>query len=258
MRRCLLLLLLPWNALAQDDGPRLRYLLGVEASAGPSAWGQSDWRLGVKPMAALRYGRLRLSNSGAGALLDLGDAGGASAELVERRNWRLSAGLRLDRGRKASSSDAYAELPEVPATVRGRVSLRWQPPGTYSLQAAWLPDLRGRGLGSFWTLNAGRSLDWTAWDARWSAYASLTGGSRSYLQAHFGTPAGPRYPLYEPGPGLRDLRLGLALQKPLSADGRWLLFGQASASQLLGPAARAPFVRQRLAQGLALGVAYRN
>lgn len=264
MRRLLLIAaLLPASAFAQpeaagDDKP-LRYLIGLEVHAGPSGWGQSDVRLGLKPMAALHWGRLRISNSGASSLLGAGDAGGASAELIQGRQWRLSAGLRLDRGRKASSSPAYADLPEVPGTLRGRLSLNWRPDAGRSVTLAWLPDLRDKGVGSQWNLSAGQSLPWALWDARWGVYLSLSGGDSRYLQSHFGVPEGhPRYDAYAPGGGARDLRIGLSMQRPLDARGRWLMFGQIGASQLLGPAADSPFVQQRLTGGLALGLAYRR
>lgn len=262
MRRLPFLLLLPALALAQpddDNGPTLRYLVGAEVQAGPSAWGQSDVRLGAKPMAALQWGRLRISNSGAGALLGRGEGGGASAELLRSRQWRVSAGLRLDRGRKAGSSPAYADLPDVPGTLRGRLSLMWRPHAHHSATLAWLPDLRDKGVGDAWSLSLGRTLANDTWGASWSVYASLYGGDARHLRAHFGVPADhPRYAAYTPGAGLRDLRLGLSLQRRLDDDGHWLLFGQLSASQLLGPAARAPFVRQRLGPGIAVGIAYRS
>lgn len=241
-----------------DDAPS-RYLIGLELQAGPSAWGQSDLRLGLKPMAALHWGRLRISNSGASALLGASEASGASAEIYQGQHWRLAAGLRLDRGRDSTDSSAYADLPEIPGTVRGRLALAWRPDARHSMTLAWLPDLRHKGVGSQWTLGASRNLaaDW--WQARWGVYASLAGGDSRYLGRHFGVPEGhPRYAAYAPGGGLRDMRIGLTMQRPLDADGRWLLFGQASASQLLAPAADSPFVRQRLTAGLALGVAYRR
>lgn len=256
-----LLLLLPGLAGAQpdDETPSLRYLIGAELHAGPSAWGQGDVRLGIKPMLALQWGRLRLSNSGAGALLGRGEGGGASAELLQGRQWRLSAGLRLDRGRKSSSSPAYADLPDVPGTLRGRLSLSWKPDARHAFTLAWLPDLRDKGVGDTWAFSAGRNLSWDHWGASWGAYASLSGGDARYLRAHFGVPAGhPRYAAYAPGAGVRDLRLGLSMQRRLDAEGNWLLFGQLSLSQLLGPAARSPFVQQRLTPGLALGIAYRD
>lgn len=249
-----------WAQPEADTADRpLRYLIGLELHAGPSAWGQSDLRLGAKPMAALHWGRLRISNSGASSLLGAGESGGASAELIQGRAWRLSAGLRIDRGRKSSSSPAYADLPEVPGTLRGRLSLSWRPDAKRSMSLAWLPDLRDKGVGSQWNLSAGQGLPWGLWDARWGLYASLTGGDARYLRSHFGVPEGhPRYAAYEPGSGLRDLRIGLTMQRRLDARGRWLLFGQANAGQLLGPAADSPFVRQRLSAGLAIGVAYRR
>lgn len=264
MRRLLYVLLLnPLLACAQpevlDEEKPLRYLIGLELLSGPSAWGQSDMKLGAKPMAALHWGRLRISNSGASGLLGGGESGGASAELLKGRAWRLSAGLRIDRGRKSSGNEAYAGLPDVPGTLRGRLSLSWRPDAWHSLTLAWLPDLRDKGVGASWNLGAGKNLDWTLWQARWGTYAGLSGGDSRYLRSHFGVPeAHFRYAAYAPRGGLRDLRLGLTMQRPVDEHGRWVLFGQLSASQLLGPAAASPFVHQRLGVGLALGLAYRR
>jgi outer membrane protein len=264
MRRLLYAVLLsPVLACAQpelaDEDKPLRYLIGLELLAGPSAWGQSDMKLGAKPMAALHWGRLRISNSGASGLLGGGESGGASAELLKGRVWRLSAGLRIDRGRESSDSEVYAGLPDVPGTLRGRLSLSWRPDARHSMTLTWLPDLRDKGVGDHWNLSAGKSLDWTLWEARWAAYASLSGGDARYLRSHFGVPeAHFRYAPYAPGAGLRDLRVGLTMQRPVDERGRWVLFGQLSAGQLLGPAAASPFVRQRLGAGVALGIAYRR
>lgn len=265
---CGLGLLLPGRVAAQAEvdppadatpPPRLRYLLGAELLAGPGAWGQRDVGLSLKPMAALQIGRWRLSNSGAGALLGGGEGGGASAELLRTPRWRLSAGLRLDRGRASSSHEAYAGLPDVPGTVRGRLSLAWQPTSRRSLNLALLGDLRGKGVGTIWNLSAAQAWPWTWWGARWTGHVTLSGGDAAYLRGHFGVPDGhPRWPAYRPGAGLRDLRLGLGAQRELDPRGQWLLFGQVHAGSLLGPAGRSPFVQQRHGAGLAIGLAYRR
>lgn len=239
--------------------PRMRYLVGAEIVAGPSAWGQTDFKFGLKPMAALQIGRLRISNSGAGALLGGGQGGGASAEFLRTQSWRLSAGLRLDRGRKSSSSGAYADLPDVPGTIRGRLSLAWTPNPRQSVNLALLTDLRNKGVGTIWNLSAAQVLPGSLWGARWSSYATLSGGDGAYLRSHFSVPeAHPRLSAYRPGAGLRDLRVGLGAQRALDAEGHWLLFSQINAGTLLGPAARAPFVVQRHGVGMAVGLAYRN
>lgn len=261
----ILLPLLAWGQAEVDPPageaptPRMRYLVGAELVGAPSAWGQNDLKLGFKPMAALQFGRLRISNSSAGALLGGGPGGGASAELLRTREWRLSAGLRLDRGRKSDSSEAYAGLPDVPGTIRGRLSLAWQAQARRSVNLAILGDLRNKGVGTTWNLSAAQLLPWTLWGARWSSFATLSGADAGYLRSHFGVPEGhPRLPAYHPGAGLRDLRVGLAMQRTIDNDGHWLLFGQLSAGSLLGPAARSPFVEQRHGQSLALGLAYRH
>ena len=267
-RVALTLLMLPLFAWGQAEveppvgeqpEPRMRYLVGAELIAGPSAWGQNDFKFGLKPMAAIQIGRLRISNSGAGALLGGGQGGGASAELLRTRTWRLSAGLRLDRGRKSSSDGIYADLPDVPGTVRGRLSLAWQPNARRSVNLAVLSDLRNKGVGTVWNLSAAQLMPWTLWDARWSSYATLSGGDGGYLRSHFGVPEGhPRLAAYRPSAGLRDVRIGVGMQRAIDADGHWLLFSQLNVGSLLGPAARSPFVVQRHGVGMAVGLAYRN
>lgn len=272
--RALLLLLLCLPGLpvaAQPAAPAdpadgldsLRLVLGASLRHGPVYFGQRRTQWGLKPMAALRWGWLRLSNSGTGGLIGEANAGGASADLYTSPDWRLRAGLRLDRGRHLDAGDGplLAELPPVRGTLRARLSLsrRLGRDASWSLSTA--PDLLGRGGGSVLQLGYYQRLP--RLDAaggiggEWSLGASLSGGDDRYMQSYFGVPAGLRLPAHEAEGGLRDASLSLNWQRGYGERQEWLLLAGVSLQQLLGPAARSPLVERRATLSANLGLAWR-
>jgi outer membrane protein len=69
----------------------------------PSYPGSTERSTGIRPVIGLEVGRYTISSGGGGSLLDFDlDArdSGVTAKLLQWENFRLSAGLRLDGGRK--------------------------------------------------------------------------------------------------------------------------------------------------------------
>lgn len=266
MRRFLLLLLLPLlgtPVAAQDvelfPGAKLS-LVGLRLGNAPVHVGQRERGYDLRPVLALRWGRFRISNSGGSSLLGERGTGGASTDLLDDEDWRLTLGLRLDRGRDLSGIERLQALPDVRATVRGRMALTWHQSETRDWTLALNPDLLNRGGGLLLQLSLSQRLpDWEQAlpiGGEWIAVASLAAADRRYQRSHFGVPAGlAEFPAYAPSAGLRSLTLGLTWQRALGRH--WVGFGGGTVSQLLGPAADAPFIERSADWGLNLGLAYR-
>jgi outer membrane scaffolding protein for murein synthesis (MipA/OmpV family) len=245
----------------------LRLVLGASLTHGPVYFGQRRSEWGLKPMVALRWGWLRIGNSGAGGLIGEANAGGASADLLTTPDWRLRAGLRLDRGRHLSAADAQrlAELPDVRGTLRARLTLSRRLGADASWNLSTAPDLFGRGGGTQLQLGYYRRL--TELDAaagiggQWSLGASLSGGDERYMQSYFGVPVGPA-PAGLPGRGrlarrhaVAELAARAGRRRLLDAAGRRQRAAAARAGRQVAHR-RAPQQLQRQARaGLALLIA---
>jgi len=266
MRRFLLPLLpalLANPALAQEvelfPGAKLS-LIGVRVGNAPVYLGQKERGYDLRPVLALSWARFRISNSGGSSLLGERGTGGASTDLLDDEDWRLTLGLRFDRGRDLGGIERLRELPEVRATVRGRMGLTWHQTDTRDWTLALNPDLLKRGGGLLLQLSMNQRLP--EWEqalpigGRWTALVSLAAADRRYQRSHFGVPAGlASFTAYEPGAGLRSLTLGLTWQREFGRH--WVGFGGSTLTHLLGPAADAPFIERNLDWGLNLGLAYR-
>ncbi len=244
----------------------VRYVIGGVLGNGPIYFGQQQRGSVLRPMFALRWGRLRLSSSGAGGLIGEASAGGASAELYSDAHWNLRLGLRLDRGRRIQQDDEgrLSELPEVRGTLRARLGISHSLGGRQSLSFNASPDLLGRRGGTLMQLAYYRELEapaalQQAIGGNWSLAVALNAGDDHYMNSYFGMPAGSvRYRAYEAEGGLRDLSLGLGWRRSFGEHQHWQLFAGLQAQQLLGPAADAPFVQRRGTWSTSLGLAYRH
>lgn len=244
----------------------VRFVLGGVVSNGPIYFGQTQRGSGLRPMFALRWGRVRLSSSGAGSLIGEASAGGASTELYSDEHWNLRLGLRLDRGRriKQDAEGRLAELPEVRGTLRARLGVSRSLGSRQSLSLNASPDLLGRRGGTLVQLAYYRELEappilQQAVGGTWSLSAALNAGDDRYMNSYFGIPvASARYRMYEAEGGLRDVGLGLGWRRAFGEQQNWLLFAGVQGQRLLGPAADAPFVQRRSSWSASLGMAYRR
>lgn len=248
------------GALVNGEMPA-RIVLGANLVYAPEYAGASRHSLDLKPVWALQYGRVRISSSGAASVLGFGadsPGAGASADLVQTDRFKLRLGLRLDHGRKSSDSVDLAGLPDVRNTVRGRVA------ASYALDAHWTTavsvsqDLLGRDGGALASLDLGYRAKLTA-STQWSTGAGLTFGNSRYMQSYFGVPEGalrpPQLPSFSPGAGLRDVHTGIGLMMTITP--RWVAFGGAGYSVLLGDAASSPLTKGRGNWSASVGLAWR-
>lgn len=244
-----------------EAGSRARYLLGLNVSLGPEYPGADKQRLKARPLWAYQKGRFRISTGAAGGLLDLGGAAsgpGASAELLRSDRLRLGVALRIDQGRDSADSDRLRGVPDVRATLRGRVYASYALSGGWSLGAAVSQDLLGRQGGISLGLDLGYSARLGPLTT-WQAGAGLSLGDRRYMRSYFGVServaASSGYAVFDPGNPLRDVHAGLGFRHGLSRH--WLSFGGIVYSRLLADAAASPLTRARGSSAVSLGLAYR-
>ncbi|MGE0349395.1 MipA/OmpV family protein [Hydrogenophaga sp.] len=239
------------------------YLLGASlVSSAPLLGSDVEQRLRLRPIWAFRLGRFRFATSGASALLSQGRKpvdSGVSTVLAGGDVWSLSTSLSIDEGRSWDDDARFRGLPDIRATVHGRLaataalSSRW----TYSVRAS--QDLLGRqgglrldhGLGYRYPVSSQ-----THWDL--SLGAGWANGT--HHRTHYGIAAADALatglPAYAIGSGWDSVSLGWRITSALSRH--WVAFGGVSATQLRGAAARSPLVGRKTAYGATVGLAYRN
>lgn len=245
---------------ASDDAP-LQYVLGAAYGWNPTYAGSDQHKSSFSPVLSVQYGRFRLSSSRGNAVLNHGfdDRGsGASATLVERDRFNLSASLRIDRGRDASDDRVLLGLPEVRSTLRGRVSAGYVLSERWSANAGWSQDLLGRKGGAQLNTSLRYAFNLTQ-DTKVGMGMGAAFGSGTYMRSHFGVPvsaaASSPLPAFKPSGGLYGVDVGLDVMTALSRH--WVVFGSAGVSQLRGDARRSPLTQRATNYGVSVGVAYR-
>ena len=264
-----LLLVLPLAAMAQlrpvpaqETEKGYTWALGAYLANGPSYPGSTERSTGVRPVIGLEVGRYTISSGGGGSLLDFDlDArdSGLTARLFEWDHFRLSAGLRLDGGRKGEGDPILSGLPDVDRTLRGRLSAIYEFPGRLSLRSTLNQDLLGHGGGA--TLQTSARYEFRISDrTEISLAAGFTMADATYMRSYMGVPVGAAgvttpLPAYRPGSGMHSTDLGLEIKTAVA--GRWVVFGGVRYSQLRGNARRSPLAVKPDNYGISLGLAYR-
>lgn len=234
--------------------------LGFVGSYAPEYPGGENHGVGLIPGGAIRYGRVSLASRSAFAVRGTaaGAQGGLRVDLSRGKPWRASLGLRWDSGREASDSDALRGLGDVRSTLLVRMNASMPLDPHWRVRAAVAVDALGRGSGVQGDVGLGRDLP-LGQGLTLNLSGTLAWSGGRHMRAYFGvTPeqgVASGYPVYTPGGGLRELSVSLGLRAPL--DQRWTLFGSASASHLLGPAADSPLTRRAGGWSMALGTGYR-
>lgn len=247
-------------AAPSDDS--LRYLLGASVSVAPEYDGASRMRTKIRPLWAVRFGRIRIATSGGSALLGFGrenEGAGASTQLIETGKWRLGVALRFDSGRSSGDADTTRGLPDVKRTLRARFYANYSLTKDWNVSGALSQDVLGHRGG----LTASLDLGWRFYRSEtteWTSDIGLSAADAQNMRTYFGVPASATEasgkPAYEPGAGLRDAHLGIGFRHAL--DKHWFVFGSAGVSHLLGPAGGSPIVERRSNAGAAVGLAWRN
>lgn len=246
------------DAAIADDA---RYVLGVALKSTPEYPGSDRQLVKLRPLWAFSYGRVRVSTSGASAVMGFAAApagSGISAVLHQDAHWRLGASARMDTGRASADSSHLAGLPDVRPTLRGRLFAAYTLSPDWSLGASVSQDLLGRLGGAELGLNLGWQ-HWLSASTSVSAGAAASLGSRRYMQSYFGVDpvhaAGSGLAAFNPGAGFKSFGVGVGVMTLLSP--RWVGFANAGVGTLLGQAADSPVTHQAGSFGVTLGLAYR-
>ncbi len=238
------------------------YVVGAALASSAGHIGEADRRLGLSPVWAFQLGRFRLATGPAAKLLSVGretvDAG-LSTVLVSQGRWRLSTSLRIRDSRDSADDALLQGLPDVRATLLGRVNVgvdlgsRW----TGSLSAT--QDLLGRGAG----LGLGVGLGYrypvserTYWDASVGAGWGNAVSRRTLYGISPEAAGASGRAAYVPGSGWDSVSLGWNFTSAVSQ--RWVVYGGVGVSQLQGAAARSPLVGRRTVASANIGLAYRD
>lgn len=247
-------------APSQSERP-FNYVLGVAYGASPEYAGSDSYRSRLRPVLLLSYGRFRISSSRGNSIMNHGldDRGsGASATLVERERYHLSASLRIDNGRSSSDDPLLQGLPEVRSTLRGRVSTGYALNEHWSFGAGVSQDLLGRSGGAQLNTSVRYAFDLTP-QTRVGMGVGAAFGDGTYMRSHFGVPASAAgtspLPTFVPGAGLYSVDAGVDVMTALNRH--WVVFGNAAVSQLRGDARRSPLTQRATAYSVTVGLAYR-
>lgn len=251
----------PVPAPATAPRERYDYVLGLAVVSSPTYAGAGGRELSVRPVAAIRWGRVRISSSRGGALLGFGTdapAPGLSTDIFSSDRFNLGLAVRGDTGRSPGDDPALTGLPAVRSTLRARLYAGYKFTPAWGLGASWSQDMLGRGGGATATLGLGYRFH-SSPETEWTLGAGANFGNRRYMRNHFGVPASAvaasGYALYEPGAGLIDLNLGAGVTTLLSR--RWVAYAGLGASRLQGAAARSPLTRRPGAITGTVGLAWR-
>lgn len=244
------------------ESPTARYLLGVGVVSQPEYDGASRHETKLKPLWALKFGRVRISTSGSGSLLGFGreeSAGGASTQFIDTEKLRVGASLRVDSGRSSGDASTTRGLPDVRRTLRARLYTSYSITKDFNIGANLSQDLLGHKGG----MTMGADLGWRIYRSptlEWTSGIGISAGNAQNLNTYFGVPesavASSGKPAYEPGAGLRDVHAGIGFIRPLSKH--WLVYGNAGVSHLLGPVADSPLVQKLTGTSAGVGIAWRN
>jgi outer membrane scaffolding protein for murein synthesis (MipA/OmpV family) len=238
------------------------YVLGTAVSWRPDGVGSRSYETKPSLLWAIRWGRWRISAGRANALFGFGrevSGTGASTELINGERWRVGLALRFDSGRKSSDSLNTAGLPDIERTLRGRVYTSYALSPDWQLSGSLSQDLLGRHGGLLVGLDLGWRLRETA-STEWTAGVGIGAADVQHMRSYFGvTPTAASsagLPTFAPSAGLRDVHVGVGVTRALSP--RWVAFGSAGVSRLLGPAAQSPLTQKLTGAQVAVGLAYRN
>jgi MipA family protein len=238
------------------------YLIGASVVSGNGHVGDAPVRYDFKPMWAFQLGPFRVSRSRAGSLIKAGREEletGVSADFGVFNDWRLGASLRMDNGRDFGGDPRFQGLPDIPSTLRARVSTGSALGEHWSWSASVDKDLLGRRGGS--RLLAGISYRHPLSDhSHWDIGLGTTFGDQAYLQTHYGiTPQTAertgRSP-YTLGGGWENMRASLQYTHVLSDS--WVLFGGLDLSRMLSSPSRSPLVGRKTTHSISAGIAFRG
>jgi len=233
--------------------------IGLQLSNSPEYAGSDQRKFSVRPGIYLRWGRYAIATGGNYVTRHNDDeiVRGVTADLVKRDDLRARLGLRYDQGRKTSDSGELAQLDEVRATLRARLSVVWEPVRDWRFGAGWSNDILGRDGGA--VVDFGLARDFRPSQRSFvSIGTSVSWADEKYMRARFGispeAAARSGKPAYDPGAGLRDV--ALTAQWRTDIDRSWTVWVSGGVSRLLGPTVDSPLTLQAGQAAVGVGAAW--
>lgn len=244
---------------APASAPIFEGAIGPLLSVTPEYSGASARKVGVTPGFYLRWGRWTVSNAGGFRTRRDDDvARGLALDVGRDSALRASLALRIDNGRRSDVSGALAGIDDVRRTLRLRGTATWLLGGGWKLGAGLSSDLLGRGGGQIADFGIGHDQRLSP-RLTWSVGSGVSWGSSRYMRSWYGVSPDAAlrsgYAVYTPGSGLREVSVGTGFRVEINP--RWVAFGDASASRLLGPARDSPLTGSPRQWSVGGGVAYR-
>ena len=238
-----------------------RFAIGAALQNHPEYSGSDRRKTSLSPVLAYEYGWLRISASGAGAILGFGqDARGPGASLafIDRSDLKLGVGLRIDSGRKSADSIDLAGFDDIKRSVRGRVYASYSPTDRWTLSGTISQDLLNRRGGALASTDLGYRLPVSP-----TTQASFGVGvnwadatrMRSYYGVSDAAAARSGLPVFRPEAGLLDVHAGAGIT--IAFTPRWIGFANAGVARLVSEAAASPLTRNPSSASVAVGLAYR-
>lgn len=257
---CLALLLgLSLTATASRAVQDLDGAITLIAQRGPDYLGARDYGHALRPGFFVRWGRLSVSSGGSwAALRQDDDLRGLGLDLTRSDDLRISLGLRVDSGRRESSSDALAGMGDVKRTVRVRIGGTWKFAPNWRLGGGWTVDAFNRGGGNL--VETKLEHDWRlSHRVQLTTGAALNLGGPRYMQTYFGVTAEQSarsgYPEYDPGTSWRDVQVYSTLRFDIADD--WVGLVGVGFNRALGRAADSPLTQRPNAFTLTTGLGWR-
>ena len=237
--------------------------LGAAAGIGPAYAGSSGMHTGWVPHVVARWGKLTISNGGplasrAGETAE----GGVVADLFSRERWSLTAGLRLDQGRKSSDIARLRGLHDIAPHLRGRLQLGWQLHPQWELSALWRADLSGRQTGNSLDVTALHEwrpefLNHTRWRVSMGVTAEWLDARRANLVHGVTEEDAQRsaFAAYRLNAGLAGVGAFVNARRDFEAG--WVAYGSVGLQQLVGQAGAGPLAAQRTVASVTAGLGRR-
>jgi MipA family protein len=238
------------------------YLIGASVVSGNGHVGDAPVRYDLKPMWAFRLGPFRVSRSRASSLLKAGREEletGVSADIGIFEDWRLSASLRMDNGRDFGGDPRFGGLPDVPSTLRWRISTGSSVGERWSWSTSLDRDFLGRGGGA--RLAGGLNYRYPVTENNyWDIGVGSTWGDGTYQQTNYGISRetaikSGRAP-YTLGGGWENVRASFQYTHVLNDN--WVMFGGLDLSRMLSASSRSPLVGRKTTHSISAGIAFRG
>jgi len=251
---------------AEDDEPELdevRFTIGMQGSISPTYSGSDETGYALAPAARIVWRGYSISTSSVArasseATTTRSSETGLTGPLYRTNEFAFGFGASINRGRDVGEEDVAKGLKSLPATVIGRLRMRYYFNPDFVFTATLYGDLLGRQnslelpIGLRWRYPLRRKLLFHA-DIGMT-FVNARGMSNNYgigpeEQAASGLP------LYEPSAGLREVASSIGLVGEPSRH--WVWVARLSFVKLVGPAAASPIVKQTFQPALLVGFAYR-